>query len=125
VVTVQFVRFIAYTTFVARRHTDAGQSRKHRAAGIREQADPGLSGPGQIIPEGDTMSTVTMQDLELESAELLPARETLCRSCYQPSNSFSQGGILNGPILSGNAVAVTLIGNPTAVGGGNEGFGNL
>jgi hypothetical protein len=71
------------------------------------------------------MSTVTMQDLELESAELLPARETLCRSSYQPSNSFSQGGLLNGPILSGNAVAVTLIGNPTAVGGGNEGFGNL
>jgi hypothetical protein len=89
VVTVQFVRYIAYTTFVVRRHISAGQSRKHRAAGIREQADPGLSGPGQIIPEGDTMSTVTMQDLELETAELLPARETLCGCGQQGSHGGS------------------------------------
>jgi hypothetical protein len=35
------------------------------------------------------MSTVTMQELELETAELLPTRETL--SCYRshPSSSFS------------------------------------
>jgi hypothetical protein len=34
-----------------------------------------------------TEYAVTMQELELEHAELLPARETLC--CYHPSNSFS------------------------------------
>ena len=28
------------------------------------------------------MSTVTKQELELETAELLPARETLCYSSY-------------------------------------------
>jgi hypothetical protein len=28
------------------------------------------------------MSTVTMQELELETAELLPSRETLCRPSY-------------------------------------------
>ncbi|HTS99766.1 MAG TPA: hypothetical protein VMI33_24425 [Streptosporangiaceae bacterium] len=75
------------------------------------------------------MSTaVTMQDLELETAELLPSRETLCSAYSQPhgnvsivSQSFSQGGLLNGPILSGNAISVF----GSAVGGGNEGFGNL
>jgi len=39
-----------------------------------------------------TEYAVTMQELELEHAELLPVRETLC--CYHPSNgssfSFSQ-----------------------------------
>ena len=30
------------------------------------------------------MSTVTMQELELETAELLPSRETLCAPCYNP-----------------------------------------
>jgi hypothetical protein len=51
------------------------------------QADrpvPGNAGwfypPGQIFEGGfmSTETTVTMQDLELESAELLPSRETLC-----------------------------------------------
>jgi hypothetical protein len=71
------------------------------------------------------MPTYTMQELELETAELLPARETLCRSGHYQVNSFSQGGILNGPILSGQAVAVSVFGPATAVGGGNEGFGIL
>jgi len=73
------------------------------------------------------MSTaVTMQDLELETAELLPNRETLCSGSGHGSRAtFVQGGLLNGPILSGNALAVSVIGNSTAVGGGNEGFGNL
>jgi hypothetical protein len=31
-----------------------------------------------------TDTAVTMQDLELESAELLPSRETLCCPCYSP-----------------------------------------
>jgi hypothetical protein len=29
-------------------------------------------------------TAITMQDLELESAELLPSRETLCSPCYSP-----------------------------------------
>jgi hypothetical protein len=31
-----------------------------------------------------TATAVTMQDLDLESAELLPSRETLCNPCYNP-----------------------------------------
>jgi len=31
-----------------------------------------------------TETAVTMQDLELENAELLPSRETLCVSACQP-----------------------------------------
>jgi hypothetical protein len=35
-------------------------------------------------------------------------------------------GLINtGPILSGNALAVSVFGSSTAVGGGNNGFGNL
>jgi hypothetical protein len=40
-----------------------------------------------VLAEGVIMFTdtaVTMQDLELESAELLPSRETLCGPCYCP-----------------------------------------
>jgi hypothetical protein len=59
------------------------------------------------------MSTVTMQDLELETAELLPARETLncCRSHGGSSTtvttvtgSFDGNGDGNGliSVLSGN-----------------------
>jgi hypothetical protein len=39
------------------------------------------------------MSTVTMQELELETAELLPARETLCVPSYSHgSHGVSQNG---------------------------------
>jgi hypothetical protein len=63
------------------------------------------------------MSTaVTMQDLELEHAELLPSRETLCCCYYRPTcgggASFSQVavgqgntnqvGLLNISALNGN-----------------------
>lgn len=38
-----------------------------------------------------TQSAVTMQDLELEHAELLPSRETLnCGWRYHPTSSFTQ-----------------------------------
>jgi hypothetical protein len=61
------------------------------------------------------MSAVTMQDLELETAELLPSRETL-NSCYsRHSSSFSvtqlnasqngntfQSGLINVSALNGN-----------------------
>ena len=73
------------------------------------------------------MATYTMQELELETAELLPARETLwCRPYGHPSSSFSQGafgiantnqaasggsgngnGILN--FLNGDAVNVNVL----------------
>jgi hypothetical protein len=39
-------------------------------------------------------SAVTTQDLELEHAELLPGRETLC-CCYHAGNSFTQVGYGN------------------------------
>ncbi len=63
-----------------------------------------------------THTAVTMQDLELESAELLPARETLwCHKSY-PGSSYSysvtqigsydgntqQEGLLNISVLNGN-----------------------
>jgi hypothetical protein len=41
-------------------------------------------------------STVTMEELELERAELLPDRETLCcGGSYHPGNSFTQVGYGN------------------------------
>ena len=66
---------------------------------------------------------VSMDELEQESAELLPSRETLC--CYKGysgghgvSDSFnftqvaeggnSYGGLVNVPILSGNAINIAL-----------------
>jgi hypothetical protein len=41
-------------------------------------------------------SPATMEELELESAELLPNRETLCcGGSYHPGNSFTQVGYGN------------------------------
>jgi hypothetical protein len=74
-----------------------------------------------------TAPAVTMQDLELEQAELLPSRETLwVHSGGYSVTQAGQFGLINvGPILSGNAVAVSVLGSSTAVGGGNVGLGNL
>jgi hypothetical protein len=69
------------------------------------------------------MSTVTMQDLELEHAELLPSRETLCCCCRtahpvapgltqvnEGIGNTNQVGLLNisalNGDLSGNAIAL-------------------
>ncbi len=77
------------------------------------------------------MSTVTMQELELETAELLPARETLCVRGGTPSFTVTQAGqfgLVNiGPIASGNNVlsGIGLLGSGSANGGGNIGIGNL
>ena len=49
-----------------------------------------------------TLPAVTMQDLELEQAELLPSRETLC-SHSGTRNSVSNFGVLNGN-FSGNNI---------------------
>ena len=76
------------------------------------------------------MSTVTMQELELETAELLPARETLCSGGgYSSQNSAGLVNFLNGDnisVLSGNNVlsGIGVLGSGTAIGGGT-GIGNL
>jgi hypothetical protein len=59
------------------------------------------------------MSTVTMQELELETAELLPARETLW--CYR---SHSAPGFSQTNYGFGNA-------NQVATGGSGDGNGIL
>lgn len=59
--------------------------------------------------------SVTMRELELESAELLPSRETLCVTKFHPGHSSSlsfsqtqvdgnttQFGLLNVSLLNGN-----------------------
>jgi hypothetical protein len=52
---------------------------------------PGCLARGQVISEGGFMSTVTMQELELETAELLPGRETLTTYSHPSSfNAFNQ-----------------------------------
>ena len=48
------------------------------------------------------MSTVTMQDLELETAELLPARETLCAAAAAATRRRLQLQ----PIIVGNTSQV-------------------
>ena len=79
------------------------------------------------------MSSVTMQELELETAELLPARETLCRSGggggVSSQNSAGLLNFLNGDnisVLSGNNVlsGIGVLGSGTAIGGGT-GIGSL
>lgn len=62
------------------------------------------------------MSTVTMQDLELETAELLPARETLCTRSGQPSYSVtnivgntSQVGLINVPAFNGEGNSLNIL----------------
>jgi hypothetical protein len=67
------------------------------------------------------MSTdaITMQDLELEHAELLPNRETLCSYGGHPSYSVtnvvgsfdgntSQSGLINVSVLNGNLDGNTI-----------------
>ena len=78
------------------------------------------------------MSTITMQELELETAELLPARETLCRSGGGGVSSQNSAGLLNLlngdniSVLSGNNIlsGIGVLGSGTAIGGGT-GIGNL
>jgi len=57
------------------------------------------------------MSTVTTQELELETAELLPARETLCCPRSHSGPTYN--------LFGGNTV------NQTAVGGNTSGIGNI
>jgi hypothetical protein len=67
--------------------------------------------------EGGLMNneSVSMRELELENAELLPTRETLCvPRCYsQGSSGITEVGGANGsflPILSGNNININVLG---------------
>jgi hypothetical protein len=68
-----------------------------------------------------TLPAVTMQDLELEQAELLPSRETLC-SHYAARHGNSSVEVLSGnqvQVLSGIGVLGTGVaqnGNGNAIG---------
>ena len=67
------------------------------------------------------MSAVTMQELELETAELLPARETLnvCYSRHSSGSSFTQvgygntaqAGLLNVSALNGSFDNILSLGS--------------
>ena len=76
------------------------------------------------------MSTdVTMQELELETAELLPARETLnCSAAARAQRDQAGQFGLNVARCSGNnilsGIGVSVNGSAFN-GGGNLGFGNL
>jgi hypothetical protein len=75
------------------------------------------------------MSDVTMQELELETAELLPARETLGVYCHRssgPSSSVTQVGYGNvnqngGGLLGNVAIANGSFNNILSLGSGNIG----
>ena len=68
-----------------------------------------------------SIQPVTMQELELESAELLPSRETLCSGNYSPGNSFSftqvgygntaQSGFLNVAVANGSLNNILSLGS--------------
>ena len=49
-----------------------------------------------------TGPAVTMQELELETAELLPARETLSSSTRPGSGNTSQSGLVNVSAANGS-----------------------
>ncbi|MGH3291060.1 MAG: hypothetical protein ACRDP7_04585 [Trebonia sp.] len=66
---------------------------------------------------------MTMDELERESAELLPTRETLCAAKWHPSHSggnydngnFTQvagnsSGLINVPILSDDNINLNVLG---------------
>jgi len=68
-----------------------------------------------------TKAAVTMQDLDLETAELLPARETLCVSRWQGGTSYSftqvgygntaQSGLLNVAVANGSFNNILSLGS--------------
>jgi hypothetical protein len=70
-----------------------------------------------------TLPAVTMQDLELEHAELLPSRETLCCSRSHGGFSFTQLGYGNTAQagLVNVAVANGSFNNILSLGSGNIG----
>jgi hypothetical protein len=76
------------------------------------------------------MSTVTMQELELEHAELLPRRETLWGG-FTVNNGLQAFTINGNNVANGNSVTVqdSVFGSnstsTTSIGGGNQNVGGL
>jgi len=62
-----------------------------------------------------TAPAVTMQELELETAELLPARETLSSGARAGSGSTAQSGLVNVSAANGS------FNNDVSVGSGSTG----
>jgi hypothetical protein len=62
-----------------------------------------------------TAPAVTMQELELETAELLPARETLSSGAQAGSGSTAQSGLVNVSAANGS------FNNDVSVGSGSTG----
>jgi hypothetical protein len=62
-----------------------------------------------------TAPAVTMQELELETAELLPARETLSSGVQAGSGDTAQSGVVNVSAANGS------FNNVVSVGSGNSG----
>ncbi len=72
-----------------------------------------------------TVTAVTMQDLELEHAELLPSRETLSCCCSHYSGSSftqvgygntAQGGLVNVAVANGSFNNIASVGSGNIVG---------
>ena len=61
-----------------------------------------------------TAPAVTMQELELETAELLPARETLSSGVRAGNGNTAQSGVVNVSAANGNANNVASAGSGTA-----------
>jgi hypothetical protein len=75
-----------------------------------------------------TVTAVTMQDLELEHAELLPSRETLSCCCSHPSSKSSssftqvgygntaQAGLVNVSVANGSLNNIASVGSGNILG---------
>jgi hypothetical protein len=70
-----------------------------------------------------TGPAVTMQELELETAELLPARETLSSSARAGSGNTGQSGLVNVSAANGSFNNVVSAGGHHSP-GGSGGDGN-
>ena len=58
-----------------------------------------------------TLPAVTMQDLELEHAELLPSRETLHCSGFNRASNHQSAFLSNINVLSGDNVSILSFGS--------------
>ena len=67
------------------------------------------------------MSTVTMQELELETAELLPSRETLWLFASSHQSNYSANGNDNGNQAARGLIALNVgVANGSFDGNGNS-----
>jgi hypothetical protein len=79
--------------------------------GRRPRGKPGRPARGSPLKGGNVSNAVTMRDLELEQAELLPSRETLnCCNCHRSSGfNFSQVGVGQGNTNQVGLLNVSLL----------------